>query len=64
MRRELLALLARQAARQLSRADQSWADKLRVAVLMREDLKSMRKQQSRDASDTNLQSNHEVRGDL
>ncbi len=41
-------LLARQAAWQRSRAEQSWAEKLRMAILMREDLKSIRKSRSRD----------------
>ena len=39
-------ILARQAEWQRSRARQTWADKLRIAVLMREDLKSFRKSRS------------------
>ncbi len=48
MRHDLRMLLARQAAWQRSRTEQSWAEKLRTAVFMREDLRSIRKPQSRE----------------
>ncbi len=48
MRHDLRAILVRQAEWQRSRAHQTWADKLRIAILMREDLKSIRKSRSRD----------------
>ncbi|RLE21323.1 MAG: hypothetical protein DRJ65_16285 [Acidobacteria bacterium] len=43
MRHDLRMMLARQAAWQRSRAEQSWAEKLRLSVLMREDLRSIKK---------------------
>ncbi len=43
MRPDLRTLLARQATWQRSRAEQSWAEKLRLSVLMREDLRSIKK---------------------
>ena len=48
MRHDLRTLLARQAAWQRPRAEQSWAEKLRLSVLMREDLRSIRKSQSQE----------------
>ena len=41
-------MLARQAAWQSSRTKKTWAEKLRMAILMREDLKTLRKPQSRE----------------
>lgn len=46
MRHDLRALLAQQAAWQRSRAEQSWAEKLRLSILMREDLRPLRKPNS------------------
>ncbi len=48
MRLDLRTILDRQAEWQRSRAHQTWADKLRMAIRMREDLKSIRKSRTRD----------------